>query len=153
MRNLLVFSLVALCAALLSSESAMAGGNGGGGGKGGGKAQAKASINFTNVDLANDVQIYVRGPGEPFPSNIDTLRGKLLLANKAGGMASTGKLARGGYLVYVASAAQLAQIPAGQPITEADYFNMGGSQPKKIELSGVDVAADVNSAGAVVVKQ
>lgn len=152
MKNLLLFGLVALCAALLSSESVMAGGNSGGGGKGGGKAHAKSSIKFTNVDLANDVQIYVRGPGEPFPTNIDTLRGKLLLANKAGGTATTGKLSRGGYLVYVASAAQLAQIPNGQAITEAGYFNLGGSQPKKIELSGVDLAADVNSAGDVVVK-
>lgn len=153
MRNLLVFSLVALCAVLVSSESAMAGGGGNsGGGKGGGKGTAKAAINFTNVDLANDVQIYVRGPGKPFPTNIDTLRAELLLANKNGGKASTGKIFAGDYRVYVADAAMLAAVPAGTPITEADFYAHGGTPPTTITLKGVDIAANVDSAGNVVVQ-
>lgn len=145
MRNLLVFSLVALCAVLVSSETAMAGGggNGGGnGGKGGGKDTAKASITFTNVDQFSAVRVYLRAPGEELPNVIEALLAKSVLLNANGGTHTTAKLKAGTYQAYAVDAALLVGVPPNSPIDPAFY-----PVPTPIVVAGVDKTADVDVTG------
>lgn len=140
MRNLLVFSLVALCAVLVSSESAMAGGGGGGnggGGKGGGKAQAHATITFHNQDAFDDVRIYVQAPGEVFPGTVGELLPKTIVANALSPV-ETDKLKAGNYQVYAIAAGYFTgQAP--EAIIPAGAIPMA----TKISLAGVNKEADV----------
>lgn len=141
MRNLLVFSLVALCAVLVSSQSAMAGG--------GGKAKGTdGKITFTNVDNES-VYVYVRGPKDAVPATIGALKAKSILLN-AGAEGSAEDLKNGDYQVFVAAAADFTNIDDGDLLS--DHANLQPDNPTVVSVKGgKETKANVTATTVVVI--